>query len=113
MAERLTLAGNSGGRPFLEQNMKIHVKFHSRFKGIFGTRETDIDIEEGANVRDLLRILCVNEEQSKSIYAENEKRLRHDVSLTKNRRCIFHMKRLDTELEDQDEVAILYPACMG
>jgi hypothetical protein len=47
------------------------------------------------------------------MYAEDEKRLRHDVLLTKNRRFIFHMKRLDTELEDNDEVAILYPACMG
>ncbi len=97
----------------MEKEMKIHVKFHTRFRVIFGAREKEIEIEKGANVRDLLRVLCTNEEQSKSIYAENEKRLRHDVSLTKNRRFIFHMKRLDTELEDRDEVAILYPACMG
>ena len=93
--------------------MKIRVRFHSRFKDIFGAKEKDIELEEGARVRDLLRLLCASEVQSKSIYAESEKRLRHDVLLTKNRRFIFHMQRLDTQLEDRDEVAILYPACMG
>jgi len=93
--------------------MKIRVRFHSRFKDIFGAKEKDIELEEGASVRDLLKLLCANEVQSKSIYAESEKRLRHDVLLTKNRRFIFHMQRLDTKLEDRDEVVILYPACMG
>ena len=93
--------------------MRIRVRFHSRFKDIFGTEQMDIDLEDGANVRDLIGVLCADETQSKSIYAERGKRLRHDVLLTKNRRFIFHMKRLDTELGDNDEVAILYPACMG
>jgi len=93
--------------------MKIHVKFHTRFKAIFRAGEKEINIGEGANVRDLLKVLCKSQEQRESIYAENEKRLRRDVALTKNRRFVLHMKRLDTELEDGDEVAILYPACMG
>jgi molybdopterin converting factor small subunit len=96
-----------------EKNMKIHVKFHTRFKTVFGAPEKEIELKKGANVRDLPGVLCTNEEQSKSIYAEKEKRLRQDVAVTKNRRFIFHMKRLDTELEDRDEVSILYPACMG
>ena len=93
--------------------MRVHVRFHSRFKDVFETTEACIELEEGSNVRDLLRVLCTNETKRKTMYAEDEKRLRHDVLLTKNRRFIFHMKRLDTELEDNDEVAILYPACMG
>jgi len=95
------------------KNMKVHVKFHTRFRAIFGAGEREIELEEGANVRDLLSVLCTSEEQNKSIYAEKEKRLRHDVSVTKNRRFIFHMKRLDTELGDNDHIVILYPACMG
>ncbi len=93
--------------------MKVRVRFHTRFKGIFGNTEREIELETGANVRDLLNVLCVTDVQNRTIYAEKDKRLRHDVLVTKNRRFIFHMKRLDTELEDYDEIAILYPACMG
>ena len=93
--------------------MNVRVRFHSRFKDIFGVMEKDMKLTPGANIRDLLRLLCATEDQNRSIYAERDKRLRHDVLVTKNRRFIFHMKRLDTELEHNDEVAILYPACMG
>lgn len=93
--------------------MRIRVRFHLRFKELFGVTGKEIELAPGANVRDLLEALCITEDQNRSIYAEKDKRLRHDVLVTKNRRFIFHMKRLDTELEDNDEVAILYPACMG
>jgi molybdopterin converting factor small subunit len=93
--------------------MRINVRFHLRFKDLFGTTQKQVELGSGANVRDLLKVLCVTENQRRGIYAEMDKRLRHDVLVTKNRRFIFHMKRLDTELEDNDEVAILYPACMG
>lgn len=93
--------------------MKIYVHFHSRFRNLFDAREKEIEMKKGANVRDLLRALCVTQAQTKSLYAEPDRRLRHDVLITKNRRFIFHMRRLDTELEDNDEIAILYPACMG
>jgi molybdopterin converting factor small subunit len=93
--------------------MKIHVRFHSRFHDVFQGKERDVELEEGATIRDLLGALCINEAQRKSIYARDEERLRHDILITKNRRFIFHMQRLETKLEDSDEVVILYPACMG
>lgn len=102
------MKGGTGEKP-----MKVQVRFHLRFKDLFGATERMVELEPGANVRDLLKVLCVSEDQNRSLYAEKDKRLRHDVLVTKNRRFIFHMKRLDTELEDNDEVAILYPACMG
>lgn len=93
--------------------MRIRVKFHSRFREIFACEEREVEIAEGANVRDLLAQLCTTEKQRDTIYAEVGQKLKHDVMITKNRMIIFHMKRLDTQLAPDDEVAVLYPACMG
>ena len=93
--------------------MKIHVRFHSRFREIFNCAEKDVEIADGANVRDLLAVLCATEKQSSTIYAEVGKKLKNDVMITKNRMIIFHMQRLETQLSHNDEVAVLYPACMG
>lgn len=93
--------------------MKIHVKFHSRFREIFHCAELEIEMADGANVRDLLALLCTTEKQRDTIFAEVGRKLKHDVMITKNRMIIFHMKRLETQLSHNDEVAVLYPACMG
>lgn len=93
--------------------MKVNVRFHSRFKHVFGDGEQQIELDSGSTIRDLLTCLCVTDVHSKTLYAEKDQRLRHDVLVTKNGRFVFHMKRLDTELEEGDRVAILYPACMG
>jgi len=93
--------------------MKIHVKFHSRFREIFNCDEKCVEMADGANVRDLLALLCSTEKQRNTIYAEVGKKLKPDVMITKNRMIIFHMKRLETQLSHNDEVAVIYPACMG
>lgn len=93
--------------------MKIHVKFHTRFREIFDCEQTQVELADGSNVRDLLAVLCVTEKQINTIYAEVGKKLKNDVMITKNRMIIFHMKRLETQLAHNDEVAVLYPACMG
>lgn len=103
----------SGADLYKRSVMRIHVKFHSRFREIFDCKERDVEIADGANVRDLLALLCTTEKQSSTIYAEVDKKLKHDVMITKNRMIIFHMKRLETQLSHNDEVAVLYPACMG
>jgi molybdopterin converting factor small subunit len=93
--------------------MKITVKFHSKFRKVFQTDETMIELPEMATVRSLLDVICKSALQRKTIYAPGDVELRHDVLITKNRMFIFHMKRLETELQDGDEIAILYPAGGG
>lgn len=48
-----------------EKRMKIHVNFHSRSRSFSGQGKREIEIKKGANVRDLPRVLSINEEQSK------------------------------------------------
>jgi molybdopterin converting factor small subunit len=93
--------------------MKITVKFHSKFRKVFQTDKTMIELPESATVRNLLEAICNSSLQRKTIYAPGGVELRHDVLITKNRMFIFHMKRLETELKDGDEIEILYPAGGG
>jgi molybdopterin converting factor small subunit len=93
--------------------MKLTVKFHSKFRPAFQTDQMLIELPDGATVRTLVEFICKTELQRKTIYAPGDVELRHDVLITKNRMFILHMKRLETELKDGDEVAILYPAGGG
>jgi molybdopterin converting factor small subunit len=93
--------------------MKITVKFHSKFRNTFQTDKTMLELPERATVRNLLEAICKSALQRKTIYAPGDVELRHDVLITKNRMFIHHMKRLETELNDGDEISILYPAGGG
>jgi len=94
-------------------DMKIYVKFHSKFREAFQTEKTEVELPEGANVGTLLDSICKNELQRKTLFSEDNIKLRRDVLITKNRMFVFYLKRLETLLQDRDEVSIHYPACMG
>lgn len=93
--------------------MKITLKFHSRFREAFQIEKTELELPEEATVRNMLDSICKTEFQRKTLFSENNTSLRRDVLITRNRMFVFYMKRLETVLQDHDEVAIHYPACMG
>lgn len=51
--------------------MKVRVQFYAQLRDLIGTREIDIDLEEGATVRDLLD----------EIYTQQPKLRLHDKSI--------------------------------
>jgi len=101
------------GLNILETMVKeVTVKFSFRFRGLFGTPQRRVELEDDASVRDLLGVLCDTEERSKGIFGSDGD-LRQDVMLTKNGLFVLYLNRLDTQLENGDVVNVFYPACMG
>lgn len=101
------------GLNILETMVKeVTVKFSFRFRGLFGTPERRVELEDDASVRDLLGVLCDTEARSKGIFGSDGD-LRQDVMLTKNGLFVLYLNRLDTQLENGDVVNVFYPACMG
>jgi molybdopterin converting factor small subunit len=93
--------------------VKIALKFHSRFREAFPFEKTEVELPDGATVRDLLEFICKTESQRKTLFHEDNTRLRRDVLVTKNRMFVFYQKSMETVLQDRDEISIHYPACMG
>ncbi len=93
--------------------MKIHVKFGSIFQAIFGEKERQVDLEEGADMARLLDVLCETPERRIKIFDPTGGNLRPYVNITKNGRFILHLKWLQTELSDGDRVEILLLAAGG
>lgn len=91
---------------------EVTVKFSFRFRGLFGTPERRVELEDNANIRNLLAVLCDTEAKRKGIFG-NDGDLRHDVMLTRNGLFVLYLDRLDTHLENGDVVNVFYPACMG
>lgn len=86
--------------------MKINVKFSARFRDIFGTNERQVELQDGANVRDLLNILCNSNDLRIKLFGAGNN-LRANVLVTKNGRFIVHLNWLETALADGDKVEIL------
>ena len=86
--------------------MKVNVKFSARFREIFAIDERQIELQNGANVGDLLDILCDSNARRIKLFGTG-KNLRPNVLVTKNGRFIVHLNWLDTALSDGDKVEIL------
>lgn len=93
--------------------MKIKVKFHSKFKDVFATDQMEVELDDGAKVHDLLRLLCHSEERRKSLFSLENTKLRHDVMVARNGLFILYLNRLNTPLHKGDTLTIFYPASMG
>lgn len=87
--------------------MKVNVKFFPRFKEVFQMSEGKISLNTGANVRELLNVLCDTEERSRKIFDSDNRALRPNVVIRKNGRFIVHLNWLDTALEENDVIEIL------
>jgi MoaD family protein len=81
--------------------MKIHVQFYAQLRDLVGMGELDIDIAEGATVRDLL----------KAMYAEQPALRSHDKSILIGAGVEFVDR--NHELKEGDEIAIMPPVQGG
>jgi thiamine biosynthesis protein ThiS len=90
-----------------ENTMKINLKLFPRFREVFQMTEGEISLKAGANVRELLNVLCDTEERSRKIFDSDNRALRPNVVIRKNGRFIVHLNWLDTALEENDVIEIL------
>ena len=81
--------------------MKIHVQFYAQLRDLIGMRQLDIDLAEGAAVRDLLE----------KIYAQQPALRAHDKSILVGVGVEFVDR--DHELKAGDEIAIMPPVQGG
>lgn len=90
----------------------IHVRAFASFREILG-KETDLDLEEGSTVGDLLEILVSSQQGLGPAIFEEDGRVREYVIIMRNRERIDSLEGLATVLEEGDEVAILPPVAGG
>jgi thiamine biosynthesis protein ThiS len=95
-------------RVWLEEKLVllINVKFGPRFREVFGAEEKRIKLPKGAVVRSLLDRICDSDARRIKLFGSTDK-LRPSVAVTKNGRFIIHLRWLDTELADGDNVEII------
>ncbi len=81
--------------------MKIHVQFYAQLRDLIGMRELDLDLAEGATVRDLLE----------EIYAQQPALRSHDKSILIGAGVEFVDRNYG--LKPNDEIAIMPPVQGG
>jgi MoaD family protein len=81
--------------------MKIHVQFYAQLRDLIGMRELDLDLAEGATVRDLLE----------EIYAQQPPLRSHDKSILIGAGVEFVDRNY--ELKPNEEIAIMPPVQGG
>jgi MoaD family protein len=81
--------------------MKIHVQFYAQLRDLIGMRELEVDLVEGATVRDLLE----------QIYAKQPALRSHDKSILIGAGVEFVDRNY--ELKPNDEIAIMPPVQGG
>ncbi len=81
--------------------MKIHVQFYAQLRDLVGMRELDLDVAEGATVRDLLE----------GIYAHQPALRSHDKSILIGAGVEFVDRNY--ELKPNEEIAIMPPVQGG
>jgi molybdopterin converting factor small subunit len=81
--------------------MKIHVQFYAQLRDLVGMRELDLDLAEGATVRDLLE----------KIYAQQPPLRPHDKSILIGAGVEFVDRNY--ELKPNEEIAIMPPVQGG
>ncbi len=90
--------------------VKVRVRAFASFREILG-RETDLEVDEGSTVKDLLDNLATSNQRFKAEAFNSSGDLKDYVLLMKNR------KRIDPsgleELKDGDEVAVFPPVAGG
>ena len=81
--------------------MKIHVQFYAQLRDLVGMRELDLDVAEGATVRDLLE----------EIYAQQPALRSHDKSILIGAGMEFVDRNY--EIKPDEEIAIMPPVQGG
>ena len=81
--------------------MKIHVQFYAQLRDLIGTRELEVELAEGATVRDLLE----------NIYARQPALRPHDNSILIGAGVEFVDRNY--KLKSGDEISIMPPVQGG
>jgi MoaD family protein len=90
--------------------MTIKVKFFAYFREIFGAREKDMTLPEGATVRGLLEALADSPRRRDELFAGEELKLL--VIVMKNGTSINSLEALDSSLSEGDTIAV-FPVVAG
>jgi len=91
--------------------LRIKVKFYASFREVFHTKEVNIQVENGTNIRKLLALLCDSPQRLEELFDNNK--LKPFIIVLKNGRHIQHLNGLETDLEEGDNIAIFPPIAGG
>lgn len=91
--------------------MKIKVSFFASLRETFHTDGTTVTQRAGATVRSALEAMCNSLGHRKEIFDKDG--LKPFMIVLKNGRHIQHLKGLETELEEGDELAVFPPVAGG
>ena len=91
--------------------MKIRVSFFATLREKLHADRMTITLADGATVRSALEAICDSLGHRKEIFDKNE--LKPFMIVLKNGRHIQHLKGLETELEEDDELAVFPPVAGG
>lgn len=89
--------------------MKIQLKFFASFREFFQDRY--VELQSGANMRDLLDLLCDQSKRRAEMFDGNE--LKPYVAILKNGKHIHDLNGLETKLEDGDTIVMFPPVGGG
>jgi molybdopterin synthase sulfur carrier subunit len=85
--------------------MKIKVKFFAYFRDLFGEREKEIRLPEGAHLRQLFEVLGDSTERRSQIFIGEEKLNAHTV-IIRNGTPVQSSGGLEAPLADGDVIAV-------
>jgi len=88
------------------------VKFFAPFRELFGANESEIELKNASDVRELLNLLCKSSERRDKIFDQSGE-LRPYVMILKNGQPIQILDGVRTKLEEGDEIAIFPPVSGG
>jgi len=88
------------------------VKFFATFRELFGSQEKEVELESGANIQDLLNLLCDSRQCRQRIF-DHSGELRSYIKILKEGRFIEFLDGVHTKLADGDVVAMFPPVGGG
>ncbi len=84
--------------------MTVNAKFFAYFRDLFGGRERDVVIRQGATVRDALSLLCDTDERRRGVFEGGG--LKPHLVVMVNGVHVESLRGLDTPLAPGDTLAI-------
>ena len=92
--------------------MKVRVKFFATLKDVFGAGERDVELGDGANIKNLLDTLCDSSRCRQKLFDDSGRPKTH-IQIMKNRLPIQSFDGISTRLEEGDVVSIIPPMFAG
>ncbi len=93
--------------------IKTTVRLFASFKQITNKRETEIEVEQGTTIFQLLEVLCNQYDSLRDKIFDENNELRKWIQILRNGRSIKFLNGLETKLTDRDVVAVFPPVAGG